>query len=171
MEDHGDGMSGKRSSDEKFCFACGKVIHATAVSCPHCGAFQVIHSGLPSAPAVETGRALVPSDDTAVMHNKVFCRGCGKPIHKTAFMCPHCGAPQAAATSRTTIQSQKSKNTAGILAIFLGGLGVHKFYLDELGLGIFYLLFCWTFIPAFIALIEGLIYLTMTDEHFARKYG
>ncbi|WP_394787839.1 DUF2628 domain-containing protein [Rhodoferax sp.] len=25
----------------------------------------------------------------------VFCRGCGKQIHDTAFACPHCGAPQA----------------------------------------------------------------------------
>jgi Na+-driven multidrug efflux pump len=24
----------------------------------------------------------------------VFCRGCGKEIHETAFACPHCGAPQ-----------------------------------------------------------------------------
>lgn len=26
----------------------------------------------------------------------VFCRGCGKEIHSTAPMCPHCGAPQSA---------------------------------------------------------------------------
>jgi len=24
----------------------------------------------------------------------VFCRGCGKEIHETAPVCPHCGAPQ-----------------------------------------------------------------------------
>jgi len=24
----------------------------------------------------------------------VFCRGCGKEIHETAPICPHCGAPQ-----------------------------------------------------------------------------
>jgi len=26
----------------------------------------------------------------------MFCRGCGKQIHETAPMCPHCGAPQSA---------------------------------------------------------------------------
>jgi hypothetical protein len=34
-----------------------------------------------------------------------------------------------------------------ILALLLGGIGVHKFYLDKPGAGIFYLLLCWTFIP------------------------
>lgn len=65
----------------------------------------------------------------------------------------------------------KNKTTAGILGILLGGLGVHKFYLDQPGLGILYLLFCWTFIPAVIGLVEGIIYLTMTDQDFNAKYN
>ena len=44
-----------------------------------------------------------------------------------------------------------------ILAFFLGGIGVHKFYAGKIGTGILYLLFCWTFIPAFIAFIEFII--------------
>lgn len=66
---------------------------------------------------------------------------------------------------------ERSKVTAGVLGILLGGLGAHKFYLGQVGLGILYLLFFWTFIPAIIGLIEGIIYLTMSDEEFARKYG
>lgn len=31
----------------------------------------------------------------------VFCRGCGKEIHESAPMCPHCGAPQAAVSNTT----------------------------------------------------------------------
>lgn len=57
----------------------------------------------------------------------------------------------------------KDKTTAFILAWFLGGLGVHKFYLNQSGMGLLYLLFCWTFIPAFIAFFEGIVYL-MTDQ-------
>ncbi len=30
---------------------------------------------------------------------------------------------------------------------------------------------CWTFIPAVIALIEGIVYLAMSDAKFAAKYG
>lgn len=65
----------------------------------------------------------------------------------------------------------KSKSTAGILALFLGGLGVHKFYLNRAGQGLLYLVFCWTFIPAFIAFIEAIIYFTMSDADFNTKYN
>lgn len=47
-----------------------------------------------------------------------------------------------------------------LFAIFLGGLGVHKFYAGRIGKGILYLLFCWTFIPGLIGLIEGIIAIT-----------
>ena len=60
--------------------------------------------------------------------------------------------------------------TAGILAILLGGLGVHKFYLGKMGLGVLYLCFTWTFIPWVVGIIEGIIYLTKTDEEFEAKY-
>ena len=44
-----------------------------------------------------------------------------------------------------------------ILAFFLGGIGVHKFYAGKISSGILYLIFCWTFIPACIAFIEFII--------------
>ena len=67
--------------------------------------------------------------------------------------------------------SQKSKITAGLLAIFLGGFGIHKFYLGRIGWGIVYLLFCWTYIPTVVAFIEGIVYLASDDQNFARKYN
>jgi len=51
--------------------------------------------------------------------------------------------------------TKKNPTTAVLLALFLGGLGIHKFYLGQTGLGILYLIFCWTYIPSFIALIEA----------------
>ncbi len=66
---------------------------------------------------------------------------------------------------------QKSRIAAAILAFFLGGFGIHKFYLGQIGWGIIYLLFCWTFIPSIVAFIEFIIYLCTSDEDFARKYG
>lgn len=53
----------------------------------------------------------------------------------------------------------------------LGGLGIHKFYLGRIGWGIVYLLFCWTYIPAIVGLIEGIIYLVSSDEKFHNKYS
>ncbi len=44
-----------------------------------------------------------------------------------------------------------------LLTFFLGGLGVHKFYVGKIGQGILCVLFCWTYVPAFIAFIEFII--------------
>ena len=49
--------------------------------------------------------------------------------------------------------------------------GVHKFYLGQIGLGVVYLLFCWTFIPSIIAFFEFIFFLIMSDDEFNRKYG
>ena len=57
-----------------------------------------------------------------------------------------------------------------LFAIFLGGIGVHKFYVKEHGWGIIYLLFCWTYIPAILGIIEGIIALSSTDKEFCEKY-
>jgi TM2 domain-containing membrane protein YozV len=65
----------------------------------------------------------------------------------------------------------KDKTTAFILAWFFGGLGIHRFYLGENGAGLLYFIFCWTFIPAFIAFFEGLSYLTTSKEAFDLKYN
>lgn len=66
--------------------------------------------------------------------------------------------------------NMKNRYTAAALAFFLGGLGVHKFYLGK-WIGIIYLLFCWTYIPSIIALIEGILYLVNGEEDFDRKYN
>lgn len=44
-----------------------------------------------------------------------------------------------------------------LLAFFLGGFGIHKFYAGKIGTGILYIVFCWTFIPGIIAFIEFII--------------
>ncbi len=77
----------------------------------------------------------------------------------------------------------KNKIAAGLLAIFLGGWGIHKFYLGFSGPGLVYLLvntigFAVTWILLFIpnivlgvmALVEGIIYLTKSDEEFEQEY-
>lgn len=104
-----------------------------------------------------------------------FCQECGAIIRAKAEICPKCGVRQADAVrygdGLAVTPSGKSKVAAALFAILLGGLGIHKFYLGRVGWGILYILFCWTLIPAILGLIEGIIYLTMSDEAFARKYG
>ena len=115
-----------------------------------------------------------------------FCSHCGNAVSPMAAACPQCGHPVA--TQQATGQplgSQpgvgqplanpytpaKSRVTAGVLGILLGGIGIHKFYLGKVGLGVVYILFCWTYVPAIIGLIEGIIYLTQSDQDFAAKQG
>jgi TM2 domain-containing membrane protein YozV len=52
---------------------------------------------------------------------------------------------------------KKNSTTAVLLALFLGGLGIHKFYLSQTGMGIVYLLFSWTTIPAVVAFFEAFV--------------
>jgi TM2 domain-containing membrane protein YozV len=99
--------------------------------------------------------------------NGVHCRDCGAVISSTAATCPRCGGTQMAAQQRP----EKSRTAAILLALFLGGLGFHKFYLGRPGWGVLYLIFCWTFIPSVIALIELIVYISMSDESFRSKYG
>ena len=68
---------------------------------------------------------------------------------------------------------EKSKITAGILAILLGGLGIHKFYLGYTKAGVIQLVISLVTcgVLAILALIEGILYLTKSDEDFYQQYA
>ena len=65
----------------------------------------------------------------------------------------------------------RNKTTAAVLAFFLGGIGGQYFYLGRVAAGIACLLFCWTFIPCFIALYHFIKFLTMSDTAFDQQYN
>lgn len=67
---------------------------------------------------------------------------------------------------------ESKKTLAGVLGILLGGLGIHKFvlgYTTEGILAIVITIFTCGF-GALIGLIEGIIYLTKSDDEFIRTY-
>lgn len=165
-----------KSADQKHCFSCGAILHFSAPMCPHCGASQPkVDFMLQTTPSTVVNEVQTQvQEPIAPLPNHVYCRGCGKQIHEQAYACPKCGAPQRPVTTTIAFQSSaggRSKVTAAIFAFLLGGLGAHRFYLGHIGFGLLYLCFFWTFIPAFVALIEGILYLTMSDEEFNRKYN
>jgi TM2 domain-containing membrane protein YozV len=66
----------------------------------------------------------------------------------------------------------KSKVLAGFLALILGCLGAHKFYLGSWGIGIIYFV-CFFIMPGvlfFIAVVEAVRYFTMSESSFDEKY-
>ena len=65
----------------------------------------------------------------------------------------------------------KDKIVAALLAFFVGGFGIHRFYLRQTGLGILYLLFCWTFVPSFVAFIDAICFLVASEESFNKEYN
>lgn len=92
------------------------------------------------------------------------CSACGLPLDAGAQSCPRCRALQP-------IGAGKDRLVAILLALFLGGLGLHKFYLGRPGWGVVYLLLCWTGLPSLVGWLEAIGYLTMGDTAWAARYG
>lgn len=129
-------------------------------------------------PAVDSGAPAVAGDNshnnphyhspytapnTSSESTDYFCYKCGRGIAPGLAQCPYCRAPQIQVY-------RKDKATAGVLAFFLGGLGVHRFYLGQWW-GIFYLLFWGTLIPSIVSLIEAFVFWLTPNERWNQKYG
>lgn len=69
-----------------------------------------------------------------------------------------------------TGKKRVNKVIYALLAIFLGGVGIHKFYAGKIGMGIVFFIFSWTFIPAIIGLIQGIGALARTPDSDGNIY-
>jgi TM2 domain-containing membrane protein YozV len=127
-----------------FCRNCGAPLDDKAVACIKCGA----------DPKKGVG----------------FCSNCGKPTDPKAVVCVSCGVGFQPA------HKECNKVAAGLLGILLGYLGIHKFILGYTTEGVIMLLVslltCGFGAPVMwvIGLVEGITYLTMSDEDFIRTY-
>ena len=114
----------------------------------------------------------------------VFCTKCGAQNEDFAQNCSQCGAglpqiggyqpiqpPPAYGAIDWKQQGADKKLVAGICGIVVGGFGVHKFILGYTNEGIIQLVLGLCFgIGGIIGIIEGIIYLTKSDEEFVRTY-
>ncbi len=180
------------------CWNCGKECFSGLEQCPHCGAAQPF--GSQSSPGAEPGAAKVPvrtcprcgailrpgeelcpdcarEPQVEPVSTLVPCRACGQMVSPRAASCPRCGEPVAPlpavppAAPPPPVKHRHRRGIAAALALFLGGLGAHKFYLERPGLGVLYLLFCWTLIPSVVGVVEAVMYAFSSDEDFERRYG
>ena len=143
---------------KRYCRHCASEVHLDAVACLSCG-FPPNRS-----------ENYCQSCSKATQQGQMICTGCGCQLRRGT------GGQRVAYQGRSESSSSKSKLTAGLLAIFLGVLGVHKFYLGYSSPGAIMLIatvitcgwggiVTWT-----IGLIEGILYLTKSDEEFAETY-
>lgn len=119
-----------------------------------------------------------------------YCTKCGAVNDDTALYCSNCQTPLSqvnsgyqpmqsvnpgALTDWQAMGADK-KMVAGILAILLGSLGVHKFILGYTTEGVIMLLISvlscgiLAVVPSVIGIVEGIMYLTKSDEEFVRTY-
>lgn len=63
-----------------------------------------------------------------------------------------------------------NKSLYVLLAIFLGGIGIHKFYAGKTGVGLIYLIFSWTFIPMILSLFSVIAVLGIPSDENGNIY-
>ena len=121
-----------------YCKNCGNAVEQGAVVCTNCG---------------------VP-----VGGGDRFCANCGSQVQPGQAACLTCGF--ATAGGAAAMPGAKSKVAAGLLGIFLGGFGIHNFYLGYKGKAIAQLLitllscFMLSEVSAIWGLIEGIMLLS-----------
>lgn len=137
------------------CPECGKEVSDKAASCPNCG---------------------TPLNNAK---NKKYCQHCGELIDKDCIVCPKCGkqvgnignaeknivinnnnsASSVVYSNTGTFISPKSRLVALLLCLFLGVLGVHRFYVGKIGTGIIMILLMFTGIGEIWLLIDFILIL------------
>lgn len=85
-----------------------------------------------------------------------------QPVASNPYGGQYAYGQQRPTYSRTQQMSHRSKITAGILGLLLGGLGVHRFYLGFVGIGFLQLILCFVTCGAsgIWGFIEGILLLT-----------
>ncbi|ORT99821.1 putative membrane protein [Anaerovibrio sp. JC8] len=139
----------------KFCPSCGQAVEDNVSFCPNCG--SSIQETVPSTNVNESNGF---QQDNSFQQNDQMNQNYYQPMGEA-------GTAWGLGDDKKLV----NKIAYGILAILLGGFGIHKFYSGKTMWGIIYILLCWTGIPAILALVEGIIGLTTKDDGQGNIYA
>jgi TM2 domain-containing membrane protein YozV len=119
--------------------------------------------------AMQQGHGLYPTPAFINQNTPSF----GSPPQAPNYMTQNQINSPTTTPRKSNIQSapQSKRVLAGILGIFLGGLGIHRFVIGDTSGGIKRILLnllCGA--GGLIGLIEGILYLTKSDEYFIETY-
>ena len=124
-----------------YCKNCGTQIDPLADICVTCG----YANGKGENFCAYCGNTTTAGQDV--------CTGCGHKLEKFVIAAP---------------EKKKSRVAAALFALFLGGLGVHNFYLGFAGRGIVQLLLCWTGISSIWALVDMIVIIASKNKKDAK---
>ena len=129
-----------------------------------------------AGPATETPPSGTAGSAPTLPPGQKYCQTCAAVLDARAVICPRCGVcqPRLAGAGGISLAGlsgdyPKSRVTAAVLAIVLGGLGAHRWYFGQWLFGLIYTVFfpiAWI-----VGLVEGARYLAMSDEEFQARYG
>lgn len=125
---------------EMYCKQCGETINPNQAVCIKCG--------------------------TKVGEGNMYCSNCGKSVEASASVCLNCGF---AIKSNDDLNGQ-NKMVLAVVALLVGGFGIHNFMMGESKKGIVKILLCWTGISSIVALIDAIKLFTDKYEVDSDKY-
>lgn len=141
------------------CPHCGKQftsqVNAQQVQCPFCG--NVVNTGAYQQPYQQPG-----------YQQPGYQQAYQQPGYQQQAYQPFGQQPGVFDAG----PSGKSRGVAALLAILLGGLGIHYFYLNKPMAGVIMIVITFVLcgIPALLAVIQGVMMLSMTQQDFENKY-
>lgn len=134
----------------KECPYCSEQINVKSKKCRHCG--EIIDPQMRELELLKSQRS-----------SQVFMNAGGGAAGGVAAVASEAGSSR--------LRGDRTKTAAILWCLFLGAVGAHKFYLGKPGWGLLYLIFCWTFIPAIIAVVELILLILTSEKDFDRKYN
>ena len=167
-----------------YCEQCGAVVEDGSKFCGNCGAPLAVSASEAPQPDVASNANSAHQQgqygqyDAQAQHgNAPYGQA---PYQQAPYSQPGYQQPGAYTPAGAVPLGNKSKIAAGLLGIFLGALGIHKFYLGYTKAGVIMLvvtLVAGLFtlgiaaaVMSIIGLVEGIMYLMKSDFEFYQTY-